>query len=82
MPKNILTILDQLRAISIEGLTYANDKYDIERYKKLMELTTQECSELLNFLKDKIINELVKEIGCITPKLDIDVTIINTEKSF
>lgn len=80
MPKNILSILDELRAIAIEGLTYTKDKYDIARYNKLMEITAGEYSEMLDLPKDRIISELRKEVGCITPKLGTEVAITNTDK--
>ncbi len=79
MSKNILNILDEIRAISIEGLTYAKDKYDVERYRKLMEITAKKYSEIINLPKNKIISKLRKEIGCITPKLGIDVAITNKD---
>jgi 8-oxo-dGTP pyrophosphatase MutT (NUDIX family) len=80
MPTNILSILDEIRAISIEGLTYTKDKFDIDRYNKLMEITAGEYSKILDLPKNKIINELRKEVGCITPKLGIDVAITNSER--
>jgi 8-oxo-dGTP pyrophosphatase MutT (NUDIX family) len=80
MPRNILSILDELRAISIEGLTYAKDKYDIDRYNKLMKIITGEYSEILDLSEEKIISELRKEVGCITPKLGTDVAITNIDK--
>lgn len=79
MLNNILNILDVLRAIAIEGLTYAKNKYDIDRYNKIMQITAEEYSEILDLPKDKIINELRKELGCITPKLGTDVAITNTD---
>lgn len=77
MPKNILNILDEIRAIALEGLTYAKDKYDIDRYQKLLEIAAGKYSELLGLPPEKIINELRKEVGCITPKLGTDVAITN-----
>jgi 8-oxo-dGTP pyrophosphatase MutT (NUDIX family) len=79
MSKNILNILDETRAISIEGLTYAKDKYDVDRYKRLMEITAVEYSKILDLPKGSVLSELRKEIGCITPKLGVDVAIINTD---
>lgn len=80
MSKNILNILDELRAISIEGLTYAKDKYDIDRYNKLMKIVTGEYSKILDLPEDKIIKGLRKEVGCITPKLGVDVAITSLNK--
>ena len=79
MSKNFLSILDKIRAISIEGLTYAKDKYDIERYEKLMKIVLDEYTEILELPKKEIISKLQKEIGCITPKLGTDVAITNTD---
>ncbi|MDD5552065.1 MAG: NUDIX hydrolase N-terminal domain-containing protein [Candidatus Pacebacteria bacterium] len=79
MRKNILSLLDQIRAIAAEGLEYAKDNYDIERYKKLMEIAAGEYSEAAGIPQNKIEKELKKEIGCITPKLGIDIAITNKE---
>lgn len=82
MAKNILTILDEIRAIATEGMTYAKDNYDLERYKKLLEMAGGEYSQILDLPKGKIIETWKKEFGCITPKLGADVAIINSNNEF
>ncbi len=44
---NIFSLLDGLRAIARNGLRFATDPYDRERYRRLMPLATQSYSELL-----------------------------------
>ena len=37
---NPLALLDELRTIARNGLTYAQNEYDLERYERLLELTS------------------------------------------
>ena len=54
---NILLLLEQIRSIAQLGLCYANDPYDHERYEKLLELASNEYSQICN-IEEKIIVEL------------------------
>lgn len=69
--KNLLAILDIIRAISLEGLTYAHDKYDIDRYERLEKLATEFYSDMLNIDKVNTSTILKSEFGCITPKVGL-----------
>jgi len=80
MNNNILFLLDQIRAIGSEGLLYASDKYDIERYKKLIDLASKKYAEILDIPPEEISKTLKKEIGCITPKLGVDIAIVNNQR--
>lgn len=80
MRKSILSLLDQIRAIAAEGLKYAKDDYDIGRYRKLMDILSKQYSDIVDIPKKEMAKELRKEIGCITPKLGIDIVITNQEE--
>jgi hypothetical protein len=51
MKKNYFDLLDQLRAIAQLGINYSRDPYDLERYRRLMELTSSEFRGLCLTLK-------------------------------
>lgn len=78
MKHSFYTLLDQLRAIASEGLQYATNDYDKQRYEKLLGLTAAEYAQITDhFSEDEIRQLLYRDIGTITPKLGIDVMIPN-----
>lgn len=77
---NILSLLDKIKAIAVEGLSFTKNKYDQERYEKLIEIASKKYSSILKFPQKEIIKKMKKELGCITPKLGVDVAITNNKK--
>ncbi|MFK7973393.1 MAG: NUDIX hydrolase N-terminal domain-containing protein [Rickettsiaceae bacterium] len=75
-----LSISDKIRAIAIEGMSYANDPYDIARYQKLLEISIQEFSNAIDIDTKTLKKKFQAEIGCITPKLGIEAAILNSQK--
>ena len=51
---DIFSLLDELQTIARNGLHYARDPYDRERYEHLMRLTTQQYSQLLALPEETI----------------------------
>lgn len=80
MPENIFSLLDKIRSIAVEGLTYAKSGYDIERYKKLLSIVSEQYSEISGASLNKAVKNLRKETGCITPKVGVDIAILNENK--
>jgi ADP-ribose pyrophosphatase YjhB (NUDIX family) len=74
---NVFSLLDTLQAIARNGLTYASNSYDLERYERLMELATHAYGELLAVPAEEIRARLLSEIGCVTPKVGADAAIFN-----
>lgn len=74
---DIYSLLDQLQHIARNGLTYSQNPYDLERYEKLLALTTQSYSELLNQPAEEIKTAFTAELGHITPKVGADAAIFN-----
>lgn len=70
-------MLDELRAIARNGLHFASDPYDRERYEHLMRLATQTYSELLEMPNETIRARFLSEVGYITPKVGTDAAIFN-----
>lgn len=77
MPENIFSSLDQMRSIAIEGLTYAKDEYDIGRYRKLLNIVSEQYSGISGVSLDEVVKNLKKESGSITPKIGVDIVILN-----
>lgn len=74
---DIFLLLDSLQSIARDGLYYAKDEFDRERYERLMKLTAHSYSELLGVPEDSIRQRFMKEIGYITPKVGTDAAIFN-----
>jgi len=74
---NILSLLDELRAIARNGLWFASDPYDRERYERLLALATRSYGELLDVPEEAARARLWNELGYITPKVGADGAIFN-----
>ncbi|OQY43869.1 MAG: hypothetical protein B6242_13850 [Anaerolineaceae bacterium 4572_78] len=74
---DIFTLLDEVQTIARNGLHYAENPYDRERYNHLMQLTNQTYSQFLDVPVGKIRAKFLKEMGQITPKVGADVAIFN-----
>jgi ADP-ribose pyrophosphatase YjhB (NUDIX family) len=74
---DIFSLLDELQAIARNGLQFALNPYDRERYERLMRLATQTYSELLGVPDEAIRKRFSNEVGCITPKVGADAAIFN-----
>jgi ADP-ribose pyrophosphatase YjhB (NUDIX family) len=74
---DIFYLLDSLQSIARDGLYYAQDAYDRERYEHLFQLATQTYSELLHIPEEALREQFLKEIGYITPKVGTDAAIFN-----
>ena len=74
---DIFSLLDEIQAIARNGLYYASNTYDRERYERLMELTTQTYGELLAAPAEEIRARFLSEIGYITPKVGADAAIFS-----
>ena len=74
---DIFSLLDSLQAIARDGLHYATNGFDRERYERLMQIATQAYSELLDAPAEAIKKQFLSETGYITPKVGTDAAIFN-----
>jgi 8-oxo-dGTP pyrophosphatase MutT (NUDIX family) len=74
---NVRALLDALRAIAQEGLSYSQNAYDTARYVRLLDLASMEYAELTGMSKEEIRETFLKEQGSITPKVGVDVAVVN-----
>ena len=74
---DIFSLLDEIQTIARNGLYFAPGAYDRERYGRLMRLTTQTYSELLEVTDETIRTRFLSDIGYITPKVGSDAAIFN-----
>jgi ADP-ribose pyrophosphatase YjhB (NUDIX family) len=74
---DIFSLLDTLQTIARNGLCYASNEFDKERYERLFDLTIQTYSELLAVPSQSIRAQFLDELGHITPKVGTDAAIFN-----
>ncbi|MAT42342.1 MAG: ADP-ribose pyrophosphatase [Anaerolineaceae bacterium] len=74
-----LNLLDEIQAIARNGLNYATNLYDRERYERLLALCLQEYEPLVNQPAPVIQAAFFKEMGHITPKVGTDAAIFNEQ---
>ncbi len=74
---DVVALLEELQAIARNGLTYAQNVYDRERYERLLELSTQRYATLLDLPSGAVKAKFRQELGYITPKLGGEAAIFN-----
>ncbi|WP_270181063.1 NUDIX hydrolase N-terminal domain-containing protein [Alkalihalobacillus sp. CinArs1] len=78
--KNRLSLLEQVRSIAQLGRRYAKDPYDIERYEKLLQLASEEYSELSEIKESIVVERFKSELGHITPKVGVNGIVFSSDK--
>jgi ADP-ribose pyrophosphatase YjhB (NUDIX family) len=70
----------QLQAIAQSGLTYSKDKYDIERFQQIRNLSVEILNEYTEISTEKIKDLFCNETGYQTPKVDIRGAVFKEDK--
>jgi ADP-ribose pyrophosphatase YjhB (NUDIX family) len=70
-------LLDEIRTIARNGLTFSENPYDRERYQRLLDVAVRKYSEILQAPEGLVRERLLKELGYITPKVGTDAAIFN-----
>jgi ADP-ribose pyrophosphatase YjhB (NUDIX family) len=76
---DILALLDELQTIARNGLLYATNYYDQERYQRLLELSTMQYEALLGVPAADVRQRFAAELGHVTPKVGGDAAIFDDE---
>jgi 8-oxo-dGTP pyrophosphatase MutT (NUDIX family) len=76
---DILPLLDELRTIARNGLTYAENPYDRERYERLMQVTSLYYGQALDLPPEEVRQRLAVELGYITPKVGANAAIFDRD---
>jgi len=71
MPTGYLQIAKRLQAIAQAGLTYCDNKYDIERYEELRDIAVDMASQAAGFDPGFVRKVFTSEEGYPTPKVDV-----------
>lgn len=75
-----LEIAQNLQSIAQAGLTYTKDKYDVDRFEQIMQMSKDILSDFSDINMEKL-DELFKlEKGYLTPKVDVRAVIFRDQK--
>lgn len=72
-----MQLLDELRILGQNGLHYADNPYDEERYERILELVSQYYGKALDVPSSDIQRQFVAELGHITPKVGAEAGIFD-----
>lgn len=75
----LLSLLDELRILAQNGLEYADNPYDEERYERILELTTEWYGNSVDLPPAEVRARFSEEVGHITPKVSADAAVFDGE---
>ncbi|CAN5751748.1 hypothetical protein BH23ACT5_BH23ACT5_21880 [soil metagenome] len=76
---DVFALAEAVQAIARTGLHYAEDPYDRERYRSLLDVATAEYSDRFELPPEDVRARFAEEVGSITPKVGADAAIIDED---
>src|SRR5512139_2878446 len=70
----------EIFSLSQSGLTYSGNEYDIERYKRLQEITAEIIADQSDITKEAALESFAMQAGYITPKVDVRGAVVRDGK--
>ena len=70
----------EIFSLSQSGITYSGNQYDIERYKRLQEITAEIIANQSDISKETVLESFSMQAGYITPKIDVRAAVIRENK--
>lgn len=70
----------EIQSLAQSGLAYTDNAYDIERYKRLREISAEMIAEKTDLSVDKVTDLFCNETGYQTPKIDTRAVIFKDDK--
>lgn len=79
MAKNLLILLNETRAIALNGLHYSENPHDRERYSRLLELSSRRFAHLTDTTNAWVKERFLEEVGYVTPKVGVDAAVFEPD---
>ncbi|HSL44062.1 MAG TPA: NUDIX hydrolase N-terminal domain-containing protein [Anaerolineales bacterium] len=70
----------EIFSLSQSGLTYSGNPYDIERYKRLQEITAEMIESESDISRESVLESFSMQAGYITPKIDVRGAVVQDGK--
>ena len=80
MEEKWLTWAKRLQSIAQAGITYSKDKYDIERFQEIRDISSEILSNYTDLSNEKVKDLFCNETGYQTPKVDVRCAIFINDK--
>lgn len=77
---DVFTLLDEIQTIARNGLEFAENPFDRERYERLSEVATRSYAERLALPDEVVAARFARELGYITPKVGADAAIFDAQE--
>jgi ADP-ribose pyrophosphatase YjhB (NUDIX family) len=75
-----LTWAREIFSLSQSGITYSGNQYDIDRYKRLQEITAEIIESQSSISKTSALDSFSMQAGYITPKVDVRGAVVRDGK--
>jgi len=72
-------LLDSVRGIAQQGLTFAESRYDRERYQRLLDISANQYAEMAKMESVEVKERFARELGYVTAKVGVDAAIFNND---
>jgi len=70
----------EIFSLSQSGITYSGNEYDIERYKRLQQITAEMIASQSEISKESALDSFSMQAGYITPKVDVRGAVVRDGK--
>lgn len=70
----------EIFSMSQAGLTYSQNEFDIERYKRLQEITAEMLESQSELSKESVLKSFSMQAGYATPKIDVRGAVVHEGK--
>jgi ADP-ribose pyrophosphatase YjhB (NUDIX family) len=70
----------EIFSLSQAGLTYSQNEFDIERYKRLQEITAEMIETQTEVSKESVLDSFSMQAGYATPKIDVRGAVVHEGK--
>jgi len=70
----------EIFSLSQAGLTYSQNEFDLERYKRLQEITAEMIASQSDLEKEAVLESFSMQAGYITPKIDVRGAVVHEGK--
>jgi len=70
----------EIFSLSQSGITYSGNQYDIDRYKRLQEITAEMIASQSEMPKESVLESFAMQAGYITPKIDVRGAVVRDDK--
>ncbi len=70
----------EIFSLSQAGLAYSQNPFDLERYKRLQEITAEMIANQSTLAKETVLESFSMQVGYITPKVDVRGAVVQDGK--